>query len=165
MDEVHPGPGGAVLRLLVEEAHASLAQRCRHGVDVVHPVAHLLDAGARLGQELADGRVVLQGGQQLDAAARVAHRQHGLAHALLLVDLLVHRVEVEVLGVELEGSEHVPFTPEQYTVLAKLTNDVRERYPAITRDRLTGHSDIAPGRKTDPGPYFDWSLYLSLIGE
>ena len=69
------------------------------------------------------------------------------------------------IGVELEGSDHVPFTPEQYTVLAKLTNDVRERYPAITRDRLTGHSDIAPGRKTDPGPYFDWSLYLSLIGE
>ncbi|BFM10863.1 1,6-anhydro-N-acetylmuramyl-L-alanine amidase AmpD [Simiduia litorea] len=69
------------------------------------------------------------------------------------------------IGVELEGSDYVPFTDVQYEVLGQLTQTIRGLYPSITRARITGHSDISPGRKTDPGPYFDWPRYLSLIGE
>lgn len=69
------------------------------------------------------------------------------------------------IGVELEGTDDQPFTPSQYEVLAELTREIRSRYPAITLDRITGHSDIAPNRKTDPGPHFDWTYFMSLMGE
>ncbi|MDN3638995.1 1,6-anhydro-N-acetylmuramyl-L-alanine amidase AmpD [Simiduia curdlanivorans] len=69
------------------------------------------------------------------------------------------------IGVELEGSDHVPFTDVQYDQLGQLTQAIRALYPNITRARITGHSAISPGRKTDPGPHFDWPRYLSLIGE
>ncbi|SAL74355.1 N-acetyl-anhydromuranmyl-L-alanine amidase [Caballeronia peredens] len=57
------------------------------------------------------------------------------------------------IGVELEGSDRVPFENAQYEALAALVRIVVKRYPI---DALVGHSDIAPGRKTDPGPHFDW---------
>jgi len=57
------------------------------------------------------------------------------------------------LGVELEGCDFEPFSNEQYTVLIALTRLLQQRVPQL---ELTGHQDIAPGRKTDPGPYFDW---------
>ncbi len=59
------------------------------------------------------------------------------------------------IGIELEGSDHVPFTAEQYVRLSALVRDLREAYPAL--EGYAGHADIAPGRKTDPGPYFDWA--------
>jgi len=58
------------------------------------------------------------------------------------------------IGVELEGADDTPFTDAQYAVLNRLLEVLRAAYP-ITG--LAGHSDIAPGRKTDPGPCFDWS--------
>jgi len=58
------------------------------------------------------------------------------------------------LGVELEGSDEQPFTDAQYASLNDLIQALRATYPTLTD--LAGHSDIAPGRKTDPGPYFDW---------
>lgn len=58
------------------------------------------------------------------------------------------------IGIELEGSDYDAFTAEQYAVLNDLLQALRIAYPI--RD-VVGHSDIAPGRKTDPGPYFDWS--------
>ncbi len=67
------------------------------------------------------------------------------------------------IGVELEGADHIPFEQVQYAVLAELTHQLMARYPAITPTRIVGHSDIAPGRKTDPGPAFDWQCYLALI--
>ncbi len=67
------------------------------------------------------------------------------------------------IGIELEGSDAVPFTAEQYEALAISTRAILQRYPAITPDRIVGHADIAPGRKTDPGPYFDWALYRRLL--
>ena len=60
------------------------------------------------------------------------------------------------LGIELEGCEQVPFTAAQYRVLELLLEDIRRRHPAVSPERIVGHSEIAPGRKTDPGPLFDW---------
>lgn len=67
------------------------------------------------------------------------------------------------IGIELEGGDHIPFTPDQYRTLGAVTGDIMALFPAITRDRIAGHSDIAPGRKTDPGPTFDWPAYRRLI--
>jgi N-acetyl-anhydromuramoyl-L-alanine amidase len=64
------------------------------------------------------------------------------------------------IGVELEGSDTTPFTDLQYRALAALTRTLQSRYP-ITG--IVGHSDIAPGRKTDPGPCFDWERYRAAL--
>ena len=63
------------------------------------------------------------------------------------------------IGVELEGTDHVPFEDAQYRELARLTDALRDAYPLRA---VRGHSDIAPGRKTDPGPHFDWRRYAAL---
>jgi AmpD protein len=63
------------------------------------------------------------------------------------------------LGIELEGTDDRPFEDYQYERLQQVTRLLMQAYPAITPDRITGHSDIAPGRKTDPGPCFDWQRY------
>ena len=63
------------------------------------------------------------------------------------------------VGIELEGSDNHSFESSQYDTLKELINSLRKTYPI--KD-IVGHSDIAPGRKTDPGPYFDWAQ-ISLI--
>lgn len=60
------------------------------------------------------------------------------------------------IGIELEGSDFETFTDSQYEVLTQAITAINHAYPK-TRRHLTGHSDIAPGRKTDPGDYFDWT--------
>ena len=65
------------------------------------------------------------------------------------------------IGIELEGTDDVPYTPAQYQTLARLSKALRRRYPI---SGLVGHSDIAPGRKTDPGPAFDWHRLRLLLG-
>lgn len=67
------------------------------------------------------------------------------------------------VGIELEGTERDPFTAAQYAVCAALCRDLRRRFPAIGPDRIVGHSDVAPGRKWDPGPAFDWNHFRSLL--
>jgi N-acetyl-anhydromuramoyl-L-alanine amidase len=61
------------------------------------------------------------------------------------------------IGIECEGTDEQPYEPAQYVVLNELLPMLLAAYPAITRERIVGHSDVAPGRKTDPGPGFDWS--------
>ncbi len=64
------------------------------------------------------------------------------------------------VGIEMEGSDYEAFTDIQYEVLAKLTTALCQNYPI---NAITGHQHIAPLRKTDPGPYFDWDLYQKTI--
>ncbi|MEO2267161.1 1,6-anhydro-N-acetylmuramyl-L-alanine amidase AmpD [Pseudoalteromonas sp. YIC-656] len=66
------------------------------------------------------------------------------------------------IGIELEGTDKLPYTEQQYLALAKLTQALMEMYPKITKERIVGHSDIAPGRKTDPGEGFDWQHFFDL---
>jgi N-acetyl-anhydromuramoyl-L-alanine amidase len=60
------------------------------------------------------------------------------------------------IGIELEGADDVPFSEHQYESLLRLTGSLEKRYGPLER---AGHSDIAPGRKTDPGPWFEWERY------
>ena len=64
------------------------------------------------------------------------------------------------IGIELEGSDAMPFTVNQYEALIALTLALKKAYP-ITG--IAGHSDISPGRKTDPGPCFDWERYRAAL--
>ncbi|HEC18914.1 MAG TPA: 1,6-anhydro-N-acetylmuramyl-L-alanine amidase AmpD [Gammaproteobacteria bacterium] len=67
------------------------------------------------------------------------------------------------IGIELEGCDDQAFEDIQYQRLAQLTRTLMQTYPGITGERITGHSDIAPGRKTDPGPHFDWRRLRQLL--
>ena len=68
------------------------------------------------------------------------------------------------IGIELEGSDFVPFTAVQYQTLSQIIKTPYQTYPK-TRRHLTGHSDIASGRKTDPGEYFDWAQLREMIAQ
>lgn len=67
------------------------------------------------------------------------------------------------IGIELEGTDNSDFEDIQYQQLADLILSLEKSYPKINRKRLTGHSDIAPGRKTDPGTGFDWDKLNTLL--
>lgn len=67
------------------------------------------------------------------------------------------------IGIELEGTELVDYTDRQYVQLATVIRTLLETYPTLSTQRITGHSDIAPGRKTDPGASFDWQRLSELL--
>ena len=67
------------------------------------------------------------------------------------------------IGIELEGTDTDPYTHLQYECLVKTTQCLIAEYPALSSERVAGHSDIAPDRKTDPGPAFDWTRFKALI--
>ena len=60
------------------------------------------------------------------------------------------------VGIELEGDDHTAYDPAQYAALEQLLSALREAFPHLDADRVAGHCHIAPGRKTDPGPSFEW---------
>jgi len=69
------------------------------------------------------------------------------------------------IGIELEGTDEDPYTDAQYRVLAGLTRALIAHYPELDESKIVGHSDIAPGRKTDPGEAFDWQRYRSALAK
>ncbi len=69
------------------------------------------------------------------------------------------------IGIELEGTDCQPYETEQYLVLARLVCCLRRYYSAIGPDAVVGHEHVAPGRKSDPGPAFDWQLLRTLLND
>jgi AmpD protein len=67
------------------------------------------------------------------------------------------------VGIELEGTDQLPYEDAQYRSLAGLIAALGATYPGLSAARVVGHSDIAPGRKTDPGPAFDWPRLRQLL--
>ncbi len=67
------------------------------------------------------------------------------------------------IGIELEGTDELPYTPSQYQALKEITLALQAIYPGITENRMVGHSTIAPIRKTDPGPAFDWLAFKTAL--
>ena len=67
------------------------------------------------------------------------------------------------IGIELEGTDDSKFEKVQYLKLIKLTRTLMENYPKINKDRIVGHSFVAPGRKSDPGIHFDWEYFKSEV--
>ncbi len=67
------------------------------------------------------------------------------------------------IGIELEGTDTLPYTESQYLQLVSLVKKLQESYPLISDNNMVGHSDIAPGRKTDPGEAFDWERFRHLL--
>lgn len=69
------------------------------------------------------------------------------------------------IGIELEGADHIPYTASQYQALATVIKALEQAYPSLKSTQVVGHCDIAPGRKTDPGPLFSWQALNRLIEE
>jgi len=67
------------------------------------------------------------------------------------------------IGIELEGTDDLEYSSNQYKTLIEVTKALMEAYPNISADNIVGHQDIAPVRKTDPGEAFDWDLYKSSL--
>jgi AmpD protein len=73
------------------------------------------------------------------------------------------RVNDFSIGIELEGTDYTPFEEAQYRALVEVTRALQAAYPGITPERIVGHAEIAPERKTDPGPYFNWERYRQAL--
>jgi AmpD protein len=74
-----------------------------------------------------------------------------------------HRCNDFSIGIELEGTEHTPYTDQQYCCLAEVADALLKQYPTLSKAHIVGHNDIAPGRKTDPGTSFDWPRLFNLL--
>ena len=69
------------------------------------------------------------------------------------------------IGVELEGTDDTPYTEAQYPALAALTAALLAAYPSLSSQAIAAHSEVSPGRKTDPGPSFDWPRFRELLDQ
>ncbi len=67
------------------------------------------------------------------------------------------------IGIEMEGSDEIAYEPAQYRALSTAVHALCRAYPSLSTERIAGHDDIAPGRKTDPGPAFDWPRLRALL--
>ena len=112
--------------------------------------------------------------QDLRVSAHVLIRRDGEVIQLVNLDARAWHAGVSSLagradcndfsiGIELEGDGDAPFEDAQYASLIAGVRAIQTAYPAITPQRMVGHSDIAPGRKTDPGPQFDWVRFLTAV--
>lgn len=100
------------------------------------------------------------------SAHAVIHRDGGLTQYVPFSERAWHAGESSYcgrsacndfsIGIELEGTDDLPYEAAQYRALAELVAVLRRTYPSLRDADLVGHADIAPGRKTDPGPSFDW---------
>jgi N-acetyl-anhydromuramoyl-L-alanine amidase len=155
-----PRPAGQAIRLIV--IHAISLPPGEFGGDAVtalftnrlDPAAHPYFAA------IADRRVsshffIRRDGQLMQF---VSCRQRAW-HAGISCWRGVERCNDFSLGIELEGDDRVDFTAVQYRVLKSLIASLYERFPI---EAIVGHADIAPGRKTDPGPHFDWPQLATL---
>ena len=69
------------------------------------------------------------------------------------------------IGIELEGEDHTPYDDRQYRVLLPVLQALLQAYPGISAREIAGHCDVAPGRKVDPGPAFDWLRLYDALGD
>ena len=69
------------------------------------------------------------------------------------------------IGIELEGQDEEPYAAIQYDRLAAVIGALLTAFPGLSHERIVGHCDIATGRKTDPGPAFDWTLLMEKLGK
>jgi AmpD protein len=67
------------------------------------------------------------------------------------------------IGIELEGTDEEAFTERQYIQLEATIKQLQQYYPGLKKENITGHEHIAPKRKTDPGPYFDWQRLSAVF--
>jgi len=67
------------------------------------------------------------------------------------------------IGIELEGTDQLAYTEEQYTELGRCSRSLIQHYPQLSPAHIVGHCDVAPGRKTDPGTSFDWERFRALL--
>ena len=67
------------------------------------------------------------------------------------------------IGIELEGTDDHPYSPAQYQTLTAVSKLIMQHYPDVTEEQIVGHQEIAPGRKTDPGPAFDWAKWRKML--
>ena len=69
------------------------------------------------------------------------------------------------IGIELEGEDETPYDERQYSALPKVLKALIRAYPGISPREIAGHCDVSPGRKSDPGPAFDWMQLYDAIGD
>jgi N-acetyl-anhydromuramoyl-L-alanine amidase len=154
-------PAGETLTLLVVH-NISLPPGEFGGDAIVRLFTNTLDCGAHPYYETLRGvRVsahflVRRGGELLQFVPCACRAWHAGASAWKGRE----RCNDFSIGVELEGADDVPYTDSQYRRLAELTAALKRLYPIAD---IVGHADIAPGRKTDPGPAFDWARYRELL--
>jgi len=159
-----PRPEGAAVSLLVVH-NISLPPGQFGGPEIEDFFCNRLDHSAHPYFEAIEGMQV--------SAHALIRRDGSLVQFVSLLDRAWHagrssfRGEQECndfsIGIELEGTDDIPYTEDQYQALAATTHLIMAAWPDITPDRLTGHSDIAPGRKTDPGPSFNWSHFREAL--
>ena len=113
---------------------------------------------------------------QLRVSSHLLIRRDGLVHQYVPFDKQAWHAGVShycgrdncndfSIGIELEGSDLEAFEDIQYQTLVEITHILMKSYPALKPERIVGHSDIAVGRKTDPGPWFDWEKYRTRLVE
>ncbi len=113
---------------------------------------------------------------QLQVSSHLLIRRDGLVHQYVSFDKKAWHAGVSTycgrdncndysIGIELEGSDFEAFEDIQYRRLVEITRTLMNAYPTLNQERIVGHSDIAAGRKTDPGPCFDWTAYRDKLTE